>query len=336
PREPIYQEGFFTLVEELAIGYEGGKEERAFADINDIAVDASENIYVLDIRQGKIRVFDKNGQYLRDIGQRGQGPAEFQFPNQILVTPGQEFAIVDLIASRLLFFSLAGAFKRSVPTWKHGRPIRALVDPEGNIVCEILLGGEKKGFALMKFDSDFEEPLTITFKERGKVPLLEDLSPRIVWSVTQQGQIIWGDSGEYEVKILDRTGKLINKITKESDPEKIVAAEYQEQIKKKFGGKPIPPDFEQELPKYYPAFRSLELDDQGRLFVSTYEKVKGGKGYFIDVFDPESKYIAKIPLAAQPRIYMNRIYKKGKLYAVEEDEEGYPVVKRYRLEWKAN
>ena len=206
-----------------------------------------------------------------------------------------------------------------------------LVDPEGNIVGEILLSGEKKGFALIKFDADFEARSTIAFKERVKLPLLEDLSARLIWSLSKTGQIIWGDSENYEVNILDRNGKLINKITKESDPEKIVEADYQEQIKKKFGGKPIPLEFEQELPKYYPAFRSLEMDDQGRLFVSTYEKVKDGSGYFIDVFDSESKFIARISLPARPRVCQKR-----KIYTVEEDEQGFPLVKRYGLKGKAN
>jgi hypothetical protein len=235
------------------------------------------------------------------------------------------------MASRLLFFSLDGAMKRSVATWKQGRPVRALVDPEGKIVAEIIIAGEKKGVALMKFNPDFEQPSTLAFKEREKLPLLEDIAPRLVWSVSRQGDIVWGDSEKYELHMLDRKGKLICKLTREGHPETIDASEYQEHLKRKFGGKPIPPVFEQELPKYYPAFRFLAIDDQGRLFVSTYEKANNGQDLILDVFDSNLRYIARVPVPAQPRVFNN-----GKLYTAEDDEQGYPLVKRYRLQWKTN
>ena len=51
--------------------------------------------------------------------------------------------------------------------------------------------------------------------------------------------------------------------------------------------------------------------------------------YYIDVFDPDGKYIAKISLKSRPYVI-----KKSKLYTIEEDEEGYQLVKRYRISWK--
>lgn len=331
PRDPIHKEDVFSLKEELSIGHEEGKEERIFTSINDIAVDANENIYLLDLRQGQIRVFDKYGNHLRNIGKRGQGPGEFQFPMQILISPHQELVICDLMGRRLFFLWLDGTFKRSAPTWKHGRLTRVSVDSEDHIIGETLLSGEKKGFTVMKFNPDLEELFTIAAKERGKIPILEDLSPRIVWSVSENDDIIWADSEKYEISVFDRHGKLVKKIIKEFTPERIIEVEYRKQISVKFGGRPIPPDFEQELPKYYPAFRSLEKDDQGRLLVGTYEKVKGGEGRYTDVFSQESQFIARIPLAIHPRIW-----KKGKIYTVEEDETGYPVMKRYGVTWKIN
>ena len=331
PRDPIYKGDICSLVEELSIGYVEGKEERLFTNINDIAVDAHENIYLLDLKQDKISIFDKNGKFIRNIGKRGQGPGEFQFPRQILISPNHELVVCDLMVRRLLFFLFDGTFKGSIPTWKYGRLTRVLVDSEDNIIGETLLSGEKRGFSLKKFNANFEELFTIAVKEREKLPLLEDLSPRIVWTVSDNDDIIWGDSEKYEINVQDRQGKLLKKITKESRPEKVIEEEYSDQLKTKFGGRPIPLDFEQELPNYYPAFRSLETDGQGRLLVSTFEKVNDGKGYYIDVFNAEAKYVAKIPLMTQPRIWKN-----GKLYTVEEDANGYSVMKRYGIKWKIN
>jgi len=45
-------------------------------------VDADEagKVYVLDRKAGQIKVFDPQGNFLRAIGRRGQGPGEFQEP----------------------------------------------------------------------------------------------------------------------------------------------------------------------------------------------------------------------------------------------------------------
>ena len=51
--------------------------------------------------------------------------------------------------------------------------------------------------------------------------------------------------------------------------------------------------------------------------------------YYHDVFDSEGRYIVKIPLRMRPFMC-----KRGKLHSIEEDEEGYLVVKRYRVKWK--
>jgi hypothetical protein len=42
----------------------------------------------------------------------------------------------------------------------------------------------------------------------------------------------------------------------------------------------------------------------------------------------EGKYIVKIPLKSLPRVLKN-----GRFYTIEEDEEGYQVIKRYKVIW---
>jgi hypothetical protein len=83
-----------------------------------------------------------------------------------------------------------------------------------------------------------------------------------------------------------------------------------------------------KVPKYYPAFRYLVSDDEGRIYVLSWERPPGRKGYYFDVFDSEGKYLVRavIPVL-QPFIL------KGRLYASEESDEGYAVLKRYQIRW---
>ena len=56
---------------------------------------------------------------------------------------------------------------------------------------------------------------------------------------------------------------------------------------------------------------------------------ENGEEYCFDVFDSEGRYIAKIPLNFKPHML-----KKEKIYTIEEDEDGYQYVKRYKVTWK--
>ena len=325
PKEPMYQEDVFQLKEEITIGEREGREEYMFSNLSSMDIDEDENIYIFDSRQAKIKVFDKMGNFIREIGKRGQGPGEFAFPWRIMISSKQELVVSDLIKRRLIFFSLTGEYKIDVPTWKQGTLSNMMLDSSGKIVGEVYL---QRIFALKKFNSDFEPIFTIESFEREKIPLLESLSPKFHYCISKRDEIIWGHSGEYVINILSFDGKLIKKIIKDFEFIRIKDEEYSEQVERKFGGRPIPLEFEQELPKFYPAFKSLSVDEKGRLFVCTFKKMSEGKEIYYDVFNSDGKYIAEISLRAKPQVW-----KSGNLYTIEADEDGYQYVKRYKVTW---
>ncbi len=82
PAEPLYGEIKLSLEEELRIGKEGD-ERTQFYRVRDIAADPQGNIYVDDMSNGRVQVFDPQGAFLRTIGRPGQGPGEFENPTLI-------------------------------------------------------------------------------------------------------------------------------------------------------------------------------------------------------------------------------------------------------------
>jgi hypothetical protein len=132
---------------------------------------------------------------------------------------------------------------------------------------------------------------------------------------------LYGHPGTYELKIFDPQGNIIKKITREYEHVPLSAEEKEEQ-KKAYGE-------EFAISPYHPAFSYLRTDDEGRIFVRTWEKPTSGDGFFYDVFDSDGKYISQIPLNYEPRVIKN-----GKIYTIEQDEEGYQYVKRYSISWK--
>jgi len=113
PKEPMYEESVFRIEEELSIGEEGKGDEYLFSDARDIAVDEEGKLYILDIHEAHIKVFDKTGKYVRTIGNKGQGPGEMSRPSSLQITSQNEIAVNDSDALKIHFFSLNGNFLRA-------------------------------------------------------------------------------------------------------------------------------------------------------------------------------------------------------------------------------
>ena len=335
PKEPIYDDVVFSLEEELSIGETEGREEYMF---NRIAIDVDDdgNLYILDNIAIEVRVFDKYGNYLYSIGQKGQGPGEMQRPSlpPFQITLQKEILVSDPPTRRIIFYSLQGDYLRQIST----ASIRGIfyllkIDSKGNFIVKLLYAPvfEIKQ-ELKMFDSELSPLVSLkTLKGGGYIPgVIRLFGPSISFILTQDNKIIWGISSKYEFYILNSNAKVMKMIYKDYDRVEI-PEKYKERIKERYrrAGRKVKLHF----PKHFPAFSEMNIDDEGRLIVQTYERVKDKEQYYyFDVFDPIGKYIAKIPIkAGQTRQY---IWKKNKLYTVEEDEEGYPMAKRYKVTWK--
>lgn len=328
PKEPMYGEDVFSLKEDLTIGED--EKEPVFEAIRTIRVDNDGNIYVLDYKACQIKVFDKNGKHLRNIGREGQGPGEIQLPRGMEIISGKEIMVENVMNRRLSFFSLDGELLREISTAKI---IQIIIVPDSNsnfIATTMSRPGEKNVQELKKFDSNLDTVFVIGQVERSYTPgVVDRYSPMIFFTVLKDDSILWGKWSDYQLTLVDREGKTIKKIIKNYDPIRITNEDKKREIKQ------VTEDSQGRIteknikfPEYYPAFRYISSDDEGRSFVRTFENDEEGNRYY-DVFDSEGRYIAKISLKNHPTTW-----KKGKLYCAIEDEEGFHQVKRYKVTWK--
>ena len=327
PKEPMYGEDVCVIEEELSIGEAEGREEYMFSEVQSIATDDNERIYVLDYKENNVKIYNKNGKFVKKFGKKGQGPGEFYLPRTVIIT-NQDEILVQNIRS-LAFFSLEGDFKRSLSV-AQVRLGRINIDSDGNItgLC-IIRDDENPRYELKKFDSELNYLYSL-----GSSPLpnarrdgFNPLFPVLRWNVINRNQIVCGYMKEYELKVFDAKGNLIRKILKKYTPLEVT----QEDVDERLQGEELPPQLKESMviPKYHCPFRWMIADDEGRIFVWTYERAADGEGYYYDVFDAEGKFIVKVPLKSRPFLFKN-----SKLYTVEEDEEGYQYVKRYKVTWK--
>ncbi len=320
PKEPMYGKDVFSLEEELSIGEAEGREEYMFSELRQVEVDDDERIYVLDWEAEHIKVFDRDGSHLMTIGRKGQGPGELNNSSMISISPNE---LMVRESRRLSFFSLDGKFLRHLLT-KEISPTRARFGSQGHfIIEEMLLDPENPRYQLKKIDNDLNIICEISsspaFDPRKPFNPFRSFS---YWLIDKDDNIVYGYQADYDLRIYNQDGLLLKRIKKEYDPVEITEEEKEESTEG------LPSGIDVDIPKYHTAFYRFFIDDEGRIFVQTYEKIGEEEIYYHDVFDQEGRYIAKIPLRLRPFLC-----KKGKLYTIEDDEEGYQVVKRYKVTW---
>ncbi len=323
PKKPMYEDEIFSVEEDLKIGAVEGDENYMFSQIRNFVIDEDENIYVADRKETKIKVFEKNGKFLRVFGNAGEGPGEIGRIYSIQINAKNELLVNDGRNRKLLFFTLEGEFIKSKDIKKF-RPDRVYCDSKENYyVLNIALDPRPAHFELLKFDSDLNLITTI-----AKMPVpdpskpFNPFMPMFYCQVMDDDCLLYGYPEDYELQIISPEGKVIKKIIKEYDPVLISEAEKEERQRDLLPGRKI------KFSRYHSAFVYFKSDEEGRIFVLTWEKPDSGEKYSYDVFDSEGRYIAKIPLN-----FGIAVMKKGKIYTIEEDEDGYQFVKRYKVTW---
>ena len=84
-----------------------GDEGSALSEVADVAVTDS-TILVLESSPPRVAVFNREGEWIRDLGRSGEGPGEFRYPEEV-GTSGGNVWVGDLHGLRLEVLSPAGA-----------------------------------------------------------------------------------------------------------------------------------------------------------------------------------------------------------------------------------
>ena len=166
----------------------------------------------------------------------------------------------------------------------------------------------------------------LQFKKILDTPKTYDLSkpfaPFHSWQITADDSLVYAYNEIYELQIYNSGWELDKKIRRDAPLVKIRRDEIEEELEQKR----LPPDT--KIPEFHPAFHVFVVDDAGRIYVRTWERTENGELFYFDVFDAEGKYVTRFPFHVTPKVIKN-----DKFYTVEEDEQGFHLVKRYRIQW---
>lgn len=237
--------------------------------------------------------------------------------------------MVSSVSRRLSFFSLNGEFLRQIEKSPDPFPVP---DSRGDFIVKIMtMGvGENTVTELKKLNSGFDLLFSIGTLE-VKSPFgqkrADPFPAQLYFAVLDDDSIVWGINNDYLLTIVDPNGNIEKKIINDTAPVRVT-----DEYKKNYLGRGEDElsralGISYEFPEYFPPFRNISSDDRGRIFVGTFKRDERHIEYY-DVFDREGRYLAKIGVKNRA-VY----WKQGKLYCIEEDAEGYQIVKRYNIVW---
>jgi hypothetical protein len=345
PIEPVFGELILDLEEDLIIGNEED-ENYMFYRVRDIEVDAEGNIYVLDAGNYRVQRFDKNGAYLQTIGKKGQGPGEFERPNNLFIDAQNNIYVSE--GRKIQIFNNPGEFIKSIPINYY--IYNFFIDSATNIITQSSIRSKEGSskLVIMKFDSqgkimrkiaEFSDVKSV--KKKGSEGIIvftiyHSYNYRLYLSPASEQTFIYGYSSEYKLFKMDNNCNLISKIEKEEPYYSISQKEknrmyrfIEERISR--GGRKWPKDVIEnacQFPPHRPFFNGILTDDKGRIYVrrvgSILDKTKEVE---FDVFNREGVYIYKLKLPFIPRIIRN-----GFIFEIFTSEEtGEVKIKRYKI-----
>ena len=108
------RDGRIELVEDLVVGPRGEDPNYLFFRPQGVAVDGGGRMYVLEMGSNRVQVFSPEGEYLRTLGQQGQGPGELQMPIAITAS-GDRIVVSDWRNLRLSHWDAEGIHLGDVP-----------------------------------------------------------------------------------------------------------------------------------------------------------------------------------------------------------------------------
>lgn len=337
----------FTLQREFTIDTENDK--MTVLGLTDIGIhfdiDSEGNIYLAGYEntEGMIFKFDRDGNFIRSFLHKGQGPGELQGRNYVslflTVDKNDNIAVSDF-GNKLVVFDTDGKMieERKIDS----RTICAAPLANGNFLSYK---------SVMDGRSEFinQNPLTILNSQFEEIKELDKQmipNPIVGKRLKASYHILsWGLSGAkiftgfqergYEIAVYDFDGNLVRKMKKESKPIPVP-----EEYRKKFMAQFEAPLFDDIRSKIYfpdamPPFHAFFVDDEGRLYVMTYEAGENPGEFMYDIFNPDGVCIGRKSLKIlhdESGVYAKM--KDGRFYCLNEKESGYKELVVSKVVWE--
>ena len=323
----------YVLVEELRLGQASGRtapdDPEVLGDVVGLAVDEVGRIYVADGASQEVRVFDRQGDFLRRFGRRGVGPGEFRSLAGVAWHPSGVLLAMDFGTRRVTAFDSVGTVLSSTGhhegTDNPGSAWRTDVDTLGFLyepdrdspswARRVLKHRLLADFTLAAVD-------TIALARRG--PHFDSIPTnwRPLWSAGSDGSMWHGNTNRFHfLKVTDRNNTTLAVELRRPTPR--LQGRERDSLGAAWG---LPSS---SLPRYKAVLESFHVARDGRIWIwnphvgQTWGRweVLAGNGYHL------GQVATPVLLAAEP----TPVFGQGTITGVTRDDAGVQYVVRLRV-----
>jgi hypothetical protein len=353
------------ITPDLQIGSVEGEGADVFGDVRGIEADAAGEIYVLDYQAAEVRVFSPEGQHVRTLSRRGEGPGEIGASNGFVLA-GDTLFVYD--HSKWLMMGLDRSSGRELvrvptPVQSYGYIWTGTRDDRGRFWKstshsdapptyppeEGLQEGSARAYlkvydpATESSDSLFLGQQTFAswvarvgesgYSYRG-IPF----RPTDVTVVDPSGGFWQASTGRYSVVRLSEDGDTTLVIEAAIEASPVTAGDRTAFIEPMAERSPEDARIAQEIldvaPTVRPVLKRLFVDDEGRLWVE--RTSDAGEDPLWDVFSGDGEYRGSVRFGFAASVYLAPRVRDGRLYSFVQDELDVPFIVRAPLpEWLA-
>jgi hypothetical protein len=299
--------------------------------------DSAGNITVVGFknRENYIYRFDGSGQLIGSFGRRGQGPGELQWPFFSGVSEDGEAVITDF-GVKFVVYDRNGVVLREERLGRQTIRLEALGNgkylafrPRPDLMTANAVVDE-----LTLCDGEFRDLKVLDRYERTMDNAKQ--VPFFMWRVSGGRIIVANQARGYELWVFDLDGNLIRKIRKEYRPIRVT-----EDIKEAVLG-PSSGRAEASQGRYFPdplpPLNQFFTDDQGRIFVMTYEPGPAPGEFLWDIFNADGAFVGRKALdVLWAGLYAGPRYtfiKNGRFYFHRVKETGYHELVVSKVTWR--
>lgn len=319
------------MEENLSIGNET-EDNLRFYDTIDIAVNAEDDIFILDTENCRVQKFDKNGNFLQTIGRKGQGPGEFEYPSNIILDLIGNIYVQDG-AHKTHLFDIEGNFKKTIVFRIAVGPGLQFIEDDLFLSKALSISPGRFEYTLVLIDlngkakrSIISSPVRVPPQYKGH-SLYNPYFPRLNHCIIADGLAVYGDSSEYELSVFNSAGDILYQIEKDS-PNEIFKKEEKEAIineyMKRQEGNVSDPKLDRSevqkrfaFPKYKPCYMEILNDEKGRIYLRLptiiYDK---SRTETIALFCKQGYFIHRIYSSIFPKLIRN-----GNAYTIVKDKD---------------
>jgi hypothetical protein len=312
----------------VELGVVEGDPSQQFNRVAGAARLSDGRVVVADGGSKELRFFDPSGNHLHTVGGQGEGPGEFAYLAALDRLPGDTIVASDWPIGTLSWFDSDGRYldKSRLGPYRPGLTGRVL--PDGSLLVDVYergsYGNELEWWAATGQTDTFrpagmlvrvsrsgdrvdtlrgivgEEWFKIGKVRQGLVmrPLPFARNTFVTWS---ENYIYVGETGQRQIEVLTLEGSLERLIRWKSHPSPVTRADRGSVRETIFGSMrrtSQKPDFERWLaavpfPTIKTAFRDLDADAAGRIWVQNWMETEGGRDRWI-VFEADGVLLAEV------------------------------------------